>query len=667
MRGDFGYEEEVKPKGGYDWAMLKRLYPFSRPYQGLILCVISVVVCITLLDLALPYVTKIAIDRYIVPATGFGSQSDSQAEDDEAKAVRTYQVDMTNASNAAIVAKYPNLFERHGTHARIAFESLSKLSREDRMVLRQSDLAGVALVALVFIALVLANFVLNFIQTLIMEYTGHRIMHDLRISLFDHIQHLSISYFSKNPVGRLVTRVTNDIQNMHELFTSVIAFLFKDVFLLVGIAAVLISIDWQLALVSFLVLPFVWRAALRFAGKAREVFRILRIKLAEINTQFSETIGGIKVIQLYRHELENDRRFRKLNHENYEAGMAQIHLFALFMPIIELLGVAAVGMVIFYGGSRVLSRQISLGDMVAFISYIRMFFRPIRDIAEKYNVLQNALASAERIFLVLDSKDQLPPPRRPVPVKSSGHQVDSDRFERMDFDRVDFSYLPDVPVLKAVSFTLSAGESVGIVGPTGSGKTSMINLITRFYDPSGGQVRLNGKDLRELSPEDYLSQMALVMQDPFLFSGTIRDNILKGSNMTASDDLSGILSASNCTGLVARAPKGLDTELSEAGTSISSGERQLISIARAFARNPQLIILDEATSYIDSQTEQKIQEALFNLMKNRTAIVVAHRLATVRQLDRILVLNRGRIIESGNHARLMDSKGFYYRLHQFQN
>jgi ATP-binding cassette subfamily B protein len=517
--------------------------------------------------------------------------------------------------------------------------------------------------ALAFLVLIILDFVFNFVQKVLMEFTGHRLMHDLRVTLYRHIQGLSVSFFSKNPVGRLVTRVTNDIQNMHELFTTVIAFVFNDICLLVGIAVVLASINLELTAVGFMVLPLVWFAAIRFARRARNIFRILRIKIAEINTRFSESIGGMKVIQMFRHEAENYARFRKLNHDNYQAGMDQIRLMAIFMPLIEVLGTTAVACVVYYGGGRVLSNHISIGELVVFISYIRMFFRPIRDVAEKYNIVQNALASAERIFLILDSQEtlSLPPDARRSRTCSESHGVP---FSSLTFESVSFSYLPGEPVIRNISFHLAAGQTLGIVGPTGSGKTTLINLMTRFYDPTGGRVTINGQDLKTLPPETYRCRMALVMQDPFLFSGTIRENILGGNGGHSGRTLENILKAANCMELVNRAPQGLDTPLSEAGGSISSGERQLISIARAFARNPELIVMDEATSYIDSQTEHKIQDAMFNLMENRTAVVVAHRLATVRHLDRILVIRKGRIIESGSHGELMAKQGVYFGLHR---
>jgi ATP-binding cassette subfamily B protein len=483
------------------------------------------------------------------------------------------------------------------------------------------------------------------------------------MELFTHIQNLAVAFFTRNPVGRLVTRTTNDVQNMHELLTSVISMVFKDLFLLCGIAVVMLVINWKLALASFTVIPLVVYASIIFSRRARGIFRELRIKIAEINTRFSETIGGIRVVQLFRQEKNNYRRFNKLNHENYLAGMRQIHVLAVFMPLIEILGVVAVALVIYYGGGRVLAGTLSLGALVAFISYIRMFFRPIRDLAEKYNILQNAMASAERIFLILDNQENLPRHRVQRDFEPSSLQ----RIEEIRFENVNFAYVDGENVLQGINFRINTGETVAVVGPTGAGKTSLINLIPRFYNPTSGKVLMNGLDIRDLDAFLFRSKIALVMQDPFLFSGTIRENIFQGNHEAMKDREQFIIEASNCKPLIDRLAAGLDTVLTEGGASISSGERQLISIARAFARDPQLILFDEATSYIDSPTELRIQQALEKLMKNRTALVVAHRLSTIRNAHRIIVLNRGRIIETGSHPELIERQGFYYRLHQLQN
>ena len=645
---DNGYFEEKTLGKAYDARLLRRLYLFTRPFTRPILWSVLLVMTITGLDLSVPYVTKIAIDRYITPSGPGGTH--------------TIETDMQDPSAKTVVDGHPDLFTIHGTRARIAADNLAALTESEIATLRAEDLNGLALVAALFLAIIALNFVFNFMQKWIMVYTGNMIMHDLRMHLFRHIQSLPIEFFTRNPVGRLVTRVTNDVHNMDELFTSVIAFIFKDLFLLVGIAAVLILLDWKLALATFTVLPLVGLATAIFSAKARDIFRQLRIKIAEINTRFAETIGGMKVIQLFHNEADNYRMFNTLNHENYQAGMRQIRVLGLFLPMVEVLGVLAGAVVIYTGGRAVLADTLTLGTLVAFIAYIKMFFRPIRDLAEKYNVLQDAMASAERIFLILDTDNRMSPP---APATANGQPLES--VASISLADVSFSYLPGEPVLEGFNLTITAGEVLGVVGPTGSGKTTLINLINRFYEPTSGRLLINGINADDYDLSAYRSKTALVMQDPFLFSETIRDNIFRGDNPMSSTEMDAIFEVSNIRSLIDRLPEGADTILSESGGSISSGERQLISIARAFARKPELILFDEATSYIDTQTEIRIQQALEVLMKGRTSVIVAHRLSTVRRADRIIVLNRGRIVESGSHAELMAKKGVYYRLHQLQD
>jgi ATP-binding cassette, subfamily B, multidrug efflux pump len=660
MHPDYGHFEETRLGKPYDLKLLKRLYPFTRPFRRWLFWSIGLVVLITALDLALPYVTKIAIDRYIVPGMETAMGSGSNTIENKGRFIR---VDGSDPKTGRLLQKYGDRFERDGQMALVPYEALADFDKADLAAIRKDDLNGLGRIAAVFLVLVFLNFGLNFCQKIIMEYTGHRMMHDLRMTLFTHIQNLTIAFFTRNPVGRLVTRVTNDVQNMHELLTSVISLVFKDFFLLLGITVVMLLLNWKLALVSFSVLPLVCYASFKFSRRARDIFRELRVQIAAINTRFSETIAGIRVIQLFRQQLSSFRKFEQLNHENYLSGMRQIHVLAVFMPLIELLGVIAVALVIYYGGGRVMTGSLSLGALVAFISYVRMFFRPIRDLAEKYNILQNAMSSAERIFLILDQREILPQPA--MAAKTAA--FDRQRIDEIRFENVWFGYVGEEKVLKEITFSIKAGQTLAVVGPTGAGKTSLINLIARFYDPTAGCIRLNAQDLRDVDLFSFRSKLALVMQDPFLFSDTIRNNIFEGNHHLSQAQELQIIEASNCKPLIERLPQGLDTILTEGGGSISSGERQLISIARAFARNPQLILFDEATSYVDSQTELRIQRALESLMHRRTSLIVAHRLSTVRNADQIIVLNRGRIIETGTHAELMKLKGLYFRLQQFQN
>ena len=654
MRFEYGHEEENRKGKAYDFNLFTRILPHARPHRLELIVAALLVLAITLLELSVPYFTKEILDRFIVPrdrivgsATGSG--------DGRPQALI---VDLNDSEAAAAVKRHAKLFQIRDSQATIALSDLRAIGREDMEKLRHRDLSGLAFMSLSFLAVVIALFTLTFFQNLIMELAGNRIMHDLRMTLYGHIQAMPLSFFNRNPVARLVTRVTNDIQNMHELFTNFISMVFKDLVLLIGIAVVLLLMDWRLALLTFLVLPLVTAAAFGFSRQVRDVFRDLRIKVAEINARFSETIGGIKVIQAFGRERENFDAFAGLNHANYLAGMRQINIFAVFLPIIEMLGVTSIAIVVYVGGRHVLGQSVSIGALAAFIAYMRMFFRPIRDLAEKYNILQNAMSSAERIFLLTD--------KATAPVARGETPLTPGPLEAIRFENVSLSYSPGETVLKSIDLTVDAGGTLAIVGATGSGKTSLVNLLVRFYDPTEGKVTFNGIDFLDIAPQHLRGRIALVMQDPFLFTGTLGENIFFGQRNLSPTRREEILTASRCREMVERFPDGLETVISEGGKSLSSGERQLISVARAFAVDPEAIILDEATSYVDSQTEMQLQEAIANLMKGRTCVVVAHRLTTARGADSIVVLKNGAIVESGNHAALLRQKGYYYRLYRIQ-
>ncbi|MCP3921390.1 MAG: ABC transporter ATP-binding protein [Desulfobacterales bacterium] len=639
-------EESIKKRS--DTKLLKLVLPFLKPYIKFIVISIFTITFITSLNLVIPYITMFAIDTYIVPED---TNKDSNIEKTK-KRFLTFP--SSNNEIESIVNKYDGLFIRDNDDYKILYINMSKLEISDIKKLRKKDLKGVEIASLFLFLVVITSFILEFTQMMIIQFIGQKIMHDFRIKIFNHILFKDIIYFTRNSVGRLVTRVTNDVANMQEMFTSILTFVFKDFVILFGIIVILLSINFKLALITFIILPFIFLIAFVFAKYSRESFRTLRLKVAEINSRFSETIGGINIIQLFKQEMQNYKILKDLNHENYLAGMKQIHIFALFMPTIELLGTITLAMIIFYGGELVLSEDISIGILVAFTSYLRMFFRPIRDIAEKYNILQNALSSAERIFMIFEDSDISSEEER------SG-KIILKSFEKLDFKNVSFSYDNKQKVLIDLSFSINKGETIAVVGPTGSGKTTLINLIERFYNTTNGTIELNGIDINEFTIDSIRSKTAVVMQTPFLFSSSIRDNIT-GIKHVEEERLNEIITDSNCDMIIDKLDKGVETILSEEGSSISSGERQLISIARAFVSNPELIILDEATSYVDSDSEWKVKEAMSKLMKNRTTIIIAHRLLTAATADNILVLNNGKLIESGNHKNLMEKRGFYYKL-----
>jgi ABC-type multidrug transport system fused ATPase/permease subunit len=472
------------------------------------------------------------------------------------------------------------------------------------------------------------------------------------------MQSQGVSFFDRHPVGRLVTRVTNDIENLNEMFKSVMVTVLKDFFILTGILVVLFYLNWRLALVSFALIPIIFGLALLFSSMAREAFRELRAKVAKMNAFLQERITGMRIIQLFATEKSQEESFGQMNHENYIAGMKQIRVFAIFMPVMDLFSSFTVALIIWYGGGKVIGEQLSLGSLVAFISYIQMFFRPIRDISEKYNIMQAAMASTERIVEFMDLQEETPEPQSPMkPSKLEGH---------LEFKNVYFSYNKNRPVLHDVCFEVKPGEMVAIVGATGAGKTTVVNLVERFYEPREGSILLDDIDIRQRSQHELRSSVGLVMQDVFIFSGSVEDNILLGQDEKGQASLHQAVVQANADRLIQRLPAGFQQEVGEEGSNISAGERQLLSFARALAHDPKLLILDEATSSVDPETERLIQEAIFKMTKRRTTLVVAHRLSTIRSADRILVMHHGRIREQGTHEELVALGGIYHKLNRFR-
>jgi ABC-type multidrug transport system fused ATPase/permease subunit len=516
---------------------------------------------------------------------------------------------------------------------------------------------GVFEIALLVVLILVINFGMNFSQVYAMEVAGQRMMHDLRMKVFSHLQDLPLSFFDKNPVGRLVTRLTNDIQNVHEMFTSVLINLLKDVLLVFGIILLLLHLNRELALVSFSVIPLIFVTALIFSRLARDVFREIRLKIAQLNSFFHENFSGIKVVQLFRREKESQRRFEQINERYYLANMKQISIYAFFVPLVEILSSGAIGLLLWYGGGRVVQEAITLGVLVAFLSYIRMFFQPIRDLSEKYNILQSAMASLERIFSLLDEDRKISNPPFPKMDEIRGN---------VEFRHVSFSYNGKERVLKDVSFSVREGETVAVVGATGAGKTSLLHLLERFYEVEEGAILIDGIDIRQRDLTQLRSQIGLVMQDTFLFAGDIEENIRLGDGRIDEAKVREVAGVVNAEKFIRRLPDGYRTKTGEGGQALSAGEKQLLAFARALSINPKILVLDEATSHVDPETERFVQEGLAQLLQGRTAIVIAHRLSTIQHADRIIVLHKGRVRESGTHTELMAQKGIYFKLYQLQ-
>ncbi len=596
---------------------MKRLLGYLRPYRWQVALALGAIILKAGADVVGPYLTKTAIDKYLAHAAG-----------------------------------------SHGL--------LDKF-------LSSKPFVGIAQVAALYVGTLVFGFFLEFTQTYFMQWTGQKVMFDLRSQIFRHLQGMHVGFYDTNPVGRLVTRVTTDVDALNEMFTAGVVSIFEDVFVLAGIIAIMLRMDWRLALLTFAVLPLIVVATMIFRKYVRDSYRRIRVAIARINAYLQEHVSGMLVLQLFNREKRAYDKFKAINASHMEAFKDAILAYAFYYPVVEVLSSIAIACVIWFGGGQVTRGITSIGVLVAFIQYAQRFFRPIQDLSEKYNILQSAMASSERIFKLLDTPPQVVSPAHPKKMAGPG---------RIDFDHVWFAYRNVPPenkdgqpnpnagepdwVLRDVSFTVEPGETVAIVGHTGAGKTTIISLLMRFYDVQQGAIRIDGVDIREMDIGELRRRFGVVLQDPFLFTGTIGDNIRLGTAEISEKAVERAAEDVNLGDFIRTLPNGFKEPVRERGSTLSTGQKQLISFARALAHNPKILILDEATSSVDTETELRVRDALTRLVEGRTSLVIAHRLSTIQRADKIIVMHKSRMREMGSHQQLLAQRGIYWKLYQLQ-
>jgi ATP-binding cassette, subfamily B, multidrug efflux pump len=583
---NFGYTEEGRIGSIGDTHLWRRILIFSADYRGSLIVAVLVSLLETGLSLTLPYLMQTGIDRYI---------------------------------------------------------AVSSLPVSERV-------HGVLTIGIWYGLLVMAIFIASFIQVVLLEWVGQSVMHIIRQGIFSHVLNLDLPYFNSHPTGRLVTRLTNDIANMTEMFTSVIVTVFDDLLRIAGILVVLYVLNWHLAMVMSIFVPLAVLMTVLFARLAREKFRAIRSQLAKLNSFLQEALSGISVLQLFGREKRSREVFEGLSMEYMERNMSQIRLFGIFMPFTEFMGFMATALILWYGGGEIIRRELTLGELVAFISYMRLFFQPLRELSQKYSIVQSAMASAERIFELLDTKRTVPVPEEPVTL--------APLHGELCFEGIHFSYDAGKPVLNDISLTIPAGKTYALVGTTGSGKTTLTNLLLRFYVPQRGSITIDGVNIADMDAEDLRRTVGIILQDVFILQDSLLANIVMDTGRSRSD-VEAILAATQMERFVERLPQGLETRIGEGGHDLSTGEKQLLSFARVLCRNPAILVLDEATAAIDTESENILEQAIEDSFRNRTSLVIAHRLSTIRRADRIVVMEGGRIVEQGSHDELMAAGGHY--------
>jgi len=674
------HEDEVMGKA-FDWQLTRRLFRFLAAYKALLAVCVLLTIILAGIQLVTPYITKTAIDSFMTlpysivtlpeaPIEGepialgenrwlirtLDVHPETRRDWEERGALETskYLYIQEASEHASIVSEHPETFTIVPRGWIVSQQDLSTLSVNEIERLRGTAIAGVIRMAMLFVVILITRFLFGVAQVYLLQYTGQRVMYDMREQIFGHILRLPLRFFDHSPVGRLVTRVTSDVQAINEMFTSMLVNLFRDAFLVVGILIVMFQLEWRLALVILGLFPIIVFAAWQFRNRVRAAYREVRKQIARMNAYLQESLSGMRIIQVFVQEMKANERFEGINQSKYRADMRQMMTFAVFRPLMSFLSSFAIALVIWYGGFNVLRGSLSLGALTAFIQYVRMIFEPVLRLSEGYNVLQAAMASSERIFRLLDE---------PLEDRGAGRELGNCKA-RIEFKNVWFAYNDEEWILKGVSFVAEPGQHIAIVGPTGSGKTTIIRVLLRMYPIQKGQILLDGVPIEELDLDYLRAQMAVVLQDVFMFSGDILDNIRLRSEIEEDTAIEAARFVS--ADFVEALPDAYHTEVKERGVTLSVGERQLLSFARAVAFDPKILVLDEATASIDSHTEHLIQRSLRKIMAGRTSVVIAHRLSTIREADNIIVLHQGELLEQGTHEQLLAQDGLYAALHSLQ-
>jgi ATP-binding cassette subfamily B multidrug efflux pump len=681
----------------YDSALMRRLLKYLRPYLAVFLLSLAALLASSAGELALPVIVQRTVDAHILPYhRGLvvsklpAGQLERLGRLDPALRIggiqylRTSRLGVLSAleknslrgqeallepnylvlrgysdSEAArrVVASRPALFRTAAGVAVIAEQDFRSLQPAERRALRADDFRGLARAAVWFFLVLAGVLLFTFAQTYLQAYVGQMIMKDLRTEAFDHTVGLSLRYLDSQPVGRLVNRITNDVETINELFTSVLPSLLRDFVMMGGVLVALALLSPRLALVTLATLPPVLVLTLLFRSRAREVFRRVRQTVSRLNGFLAEHLSGMRIVQLFVRERFSLGQFRERNDQLLEANLGEMYVFATFRPLVDLFSTTSLAAIIYFGGRFVLRDLVSLGTLIAFLNLIRMFYEPVMDLSEKYNILQSAMAGSERVFGLLDTDARIPEPAAPKALDGVRGAI--------EFERVSFAYKEGEPVLRDLSFRVRPGETVAIVGYTGAGKTTITSLLTRLWDIQSGSILLDGTDIRAYATSSLRRRVQSVLQDVFIFSGTVAENIRLGSPIS-DERVRQAVELVRADTFIDRLPGGLEARLAERGSNLSMGQRQLLSFARVLAHNPDVLILDEATGNIDTETEKLIQAALATLLEGRTSLVIAHRLSTIRHADRILVLHKGELFEEGSHAELIARQGMYYNLYRLQ-